>query len=77
MCLSHLDFNYSSYQSGRWLPGQWLRILIQYDLSVGFSVTQELRDLIILILKWSVVITDDPYQLLLSHVVQVGGVAVE
>ena len=77
MCLSHLDFNYSSYQSCGWLPGEWLRILIQYDLSVGFSVTQELRDLIFLILKGSVVITDDPYQLLLSHVVQVGGVAVE
>jgi hypothetical protein len=40
-------------------------------------VTQELRDLIFLIFEGSVVIANDPYELLLSHVVQVGGVAVE
>ena len=77
MSLSDLDLNDFSDQSSCRLPGERLRILIQNYLCVWFSVTEELRDLISLIFEWSIVIPNDPYQLLFSHVVQVGGVTVK
>ena len=51
MSLSDLDLNDFPDQSSCRLPGERLRVLIQNDFCIRFSVTQELRDLIFLVFE--------------------------